>query len=170
MNRLPETPFSGGPATARVLVDLVREQLAAGDLAAARRSADEALFVLESVSDERAVRAVADASVVLGEAFVLLEDAHRAKARFTCAIEVFDEAHDLPSAARARFGLARAMLALRDPAARPIFEDAGTIFEELGDEPSVLAIDRALREADAELEHCPSSFRKPSTVPPPRLS
>jgi hypothetical protein len=158
--------FAGGPETARVLADLVHEHLVAGDRGGARRAAEDALRVVERMQD---TRSVAEASLVLAEALALLHEAHLAKERFTSAIEAFDHARDARGAARARLGLARTMLALRDPAARPVLEDAGTLFEELGDEAAVLAIDRELRQADAELEDCPSSFRKPSTIPPPPL-
>ena len=75
-------------------------------------------------------------------------------------------------AARARLALGRALLAASDLAGREILEDAGTCFEELGDEESMLAVDLALRDAAYVFEESPQSFqsgRRRSSVPPPRL-
>jgi hypothetical protein len=76
-------------------------------------------------------------------------------------------------AARARFALGRALLAASDPAGREILEDAGTCFEELGDEDAMLAVDLALRDASYTFEESPKSFqsgRHRSSVPPPRVA
>jgi len=89
----------------------------------------------------------------------MLHEAHRAKERLEIAVECFDGIGAQAESAKARFVLAKALLLLRDPSSRAVFEDAGTIFEELGDEDSVLAIDRCLREAEADFEdESPRSF------------
>jgi len=74
-----------------------------------------------------------------------------------------DAKTDRAAAARACFTLGRALLALHDPMGRPLIEDAGTCFEELGDQPAVRAVDAALRAA--VIEESPSSFqsRPPGT-------
>jgi hypothetical protein len=154
MNRL-DLPFDGFPLAARALAESARDHLAAGETAEARRCSQEALLVIDTIADTRAHGHV---SLLLGDVLLSLYEAHRARERFEAAIGAFDVAKDPRLAADARVGLAKAMLMLRDPAARAVLEDAGTIFEELRDEQEVLAIDRALREADAELEGCPSSF------------
>ncbi|HSO35334.1 MAG TPA: hypothetical protein VLT33_22550 [Labilithrix sp.] len=68
-----------------------------------------------------------------------------------------DATTDRGAAARARFALGRALLALQDPTGRQLVEDAGTCFEELGDQPSVHAVDAALRTAG--IEESPRSFQ-----------
>lgn len=153
-----DLPFDGFPKAAQALATSAREHLAAGELAEARRAAEDALLVIDTIADRRAHGEVC---LVLGDVLLALSEAHRAKERFAAAANVFDAEGDLRRSARARVGLARAMLMLRDPAARAVLEDAGTIYEELGDEREVLAIDRALREADAELEGAPISFHVP---------
>jgi hypothetical protein len=150
-----DLPFDGFPRAARSLAEAARDHVAAGDLREARRAAEDALLVIDTIADSRAHGEVC---LVLGDVLLALSEAHRARERFAAAVNVFDAGNDLPAAARARMGLARAMLMLRDPAARAVLEDAGTIFEEIGDERAVRAVDRALREADADLEGCPSSF------------
>jgi hypothetical protein len=45
-----------------------------------------------------------------------------------------------------------------EPAARGILEDAGDLFEDLGDEPTVRAIDLTLREVQNDFEESPRSF------------
>jgi hypothetical protein len=147
--------FAGFPRAARTLAEAARDHFAAGEMTDARRAAEDALLVIDTIGN---ARDVGEVSLVLGDVLLGLYEGHRARERFAAAVVAFDEKNDLASAARARLGLARAMLMLRDPAARTVLEDAGTIFEELGDEPQVLAVDRALREADADLEGCPTSL------------
>lgn len=66
---------------------------------------------------------------------------------------------DLASA-RARLALGQALLAAGEPAAREILEDAGTCFEELGDEASMIEVDAALRDAAESIEESPRSFHR----------
>ncbi|MDB4944259.1 MAG: hypothetical protein JWP97_3793 [Labilithrix sp.] len=68
-------------------------------------------------------------------------------------------------AALARFALGRALLAQHDPEGRRLLEDAGTCFEEIGDEAAVLAIDAALRQAAEVIEECPRSFASVPRTP-----
>jgi hypothetical protein len=122
----------------------------------ARRATEDALLVVDDITD---ARALGEVSLLLGEALVSLHEAHRAKERLEIAVEAFDDVGARAEGAKARFVLAKAMLLLRDPAARAVLEDAGTLFEELGDEEAVLAIDRTLREAEADFaEESPRSF------------
>jgi hypothetical protein len=95
--------------------------------------------------------------VAVGE----LDDARRVVADATRLLDAVaeDARADRRVAARARLGLGRALLALGNPAGRQLLEDAGTCFEELGDEAAVLAIDTALREAAAAIEESPRSFQ-----------
>lgn len=65
---------------------------------------------------------------------------------------------DRRAEARARRALGEALVAEGDPAGREELEDAGTLFEELGDEAAVLGIDAALREIDRRSEVSPRSF------------
>jgi hypothetical protein len=83
-----------------------------------------------------------------------------------------DAQGDRVAGARARLALGRALLAAADPAGREILEDAGTCFEELGDEDSMLAVDLALRDAAGDFEESPRSFQsgaRRSSIPPPRV-
>ena len=102
------------------------------------------------LSDTASARAMAGE---LDEARRLTIDA----ARLLGAVDT-DARSDLRIAALARFALGRALLALEDPAGRALLEDAGTAFEELGDEATVLAIDAALRAAATVIEESPRSF------------
>lgn len=74
------------------------------------------------------------------------------------ALALFGEARDAQAIARASFELGEALLALGDPTCRELLEDAGTLFEDLGDEQAVLRIDRLLRLAEASIEESPRSF------------
>ena len=123
----------------------------------ARRATEDALLVVDDLKD---TRALGEVSLLLGEALVSLHEAHRAMERLEIAVDCFDELGAKAEGAKARFILAKAMLLLRDPAARAVLEDAGTLFEELGDEEAVLAIDRTLREAEADFSggESPRSF------------
>jgi hypothetical protein len=153
--------FDGFPRAARSLAEAARDHLAAGETTEARRAAEDALLVIDTIADERTHGEV---SLVLGGVLLALYEAHRARERFEAAVIAFDELQDRVSAAHSRLGLARAMLMLRDPAARAVMEDAGTIFEELGDDEQVLAIDRALREMEADFESCPTSFHASASI------
>jgi hypothetical protein len=148
-------PFVGGPDSARLLAAMAVEHVADRQMDHARRATEDALLVVDGIKD---TRTVGEVSLLLGEALVSLHEAHRAKERLEIAVESFDEIGAQAEAAKARFILARAMMLLRDPAARAVLEDAGTLFEELGDEEAVLAIDRALREVEADIAESPRSF------------
>lgn len=132
------------------------------ELALGQHAAEDAIVLIDRLvaqgrSEER--RAAAEAAIMTGEALHTLHDAHRAARCFGLAVDVLARHDDaLAHAARARVGLAKALRTLSDPAARAIFEDAGELYEELGDERAVREIDLALRELQAELEESPRSF------------
>jgi hypothetical protein len=75
------------------------------------------------------------------------------------AVRVFDAQGDRASSAHARFELGLALIAEGEAAGREILEDAGTCFEEMGDETSVLAVDLALRGAADLIAESPRSFQ-----------
>lgn len=153
------------PSAVHVLAELALEQIAAGHHEAARRVTEDALGLLRTAAGRDRI-AAARASLVVGDALLGLHEAHRAKAAFSEAAAAFDDAEPTPeslsSAAQARLGLARALVMLGDPSARAVLEDAGTIFEELGDDEAVRAIDRELREIQAAVEESPRSFHSAS--------
>jgi hypothetical protein len=66
---------------------------------------------------------------------------------------------DRTAAAMALRALGDRLFERRDPAARAVLEDAGSLFEELGDEKAVLEIDQALRALADEIEESPRSFQ-----------
>ncbi len=140
---------------ARVLAELAIERAARGDAQIARQSVEDATVLLDA-ADEPVARA--RISLSLGEALLLLHEAHRAKARFAQALHVLEAEEDLAGSARALLGLGRALHMLGDAAARNAFEDAGLLYEDLGDEATVRAIDRELRALEAEIEESPRSF------------
>jgi hypothetical protein len=141
---------------ARMFVELAVHQVVVRDIDAARRSAEEALVLLGLVED-RQVRA--NLSLTLGEVLLELHDAHRARARFETAIAIFDELDMTSAAARGRIGLSRALTMLGDPFARTILEDAGTVFEDLGDHETVREIDSELRALSADFADAPMSIK-----------
>lgn len=153
------------PSAVHVLAELALEQIAAGRHEAARRVTEDALGLLRTAAGRDRI-AAARASLLVGDALLGLHEAHRAKAAFEEAAASFDESEPTPeslsSAAQARLGLARALVMLGDPSARAVLEDAGTIFEELGDDAAVRAIDRELREIQAAFEESPRSFHSAS--------
>ena len=154
---VPSTmPTGGWSKMARVLVEMAVHQVVVGELEEARRSANDALLLVDLVDEPRTH---AELSLALGDVLVEVSEAARAQVRFEAAIAIFERQHDVRGAARARLSLARAMAALRDPTACAILEDAGTVFEDLGEEDVVSAIDLELREVSAEL--APVSFRVP---------
>lgn len=127
----------------------------------AERAANDALKMAPSLlatEDEPGRLAVANAMVLTGDAFVLLSDMERAAEAFEIAVTAFDALGDLGGAARARFGLSTVLRDLRDPRARAVLEDAGELFEEAGDQTTVLVIDRLLREMRTDFEETPRSF------------
>lgn len=75
------------------------------------------------------------------------------------ALSMFGHAHDAPTIARASLDLGEALVALGDPTCRELLEDAGTLFEDMGDEEAVLRVDRLLRTAQATIEESPRSFQ-----------
>ena len=137
-------PTGGWERMVLVLSETALQHVARRELDDARRAATDALLLLESVHDPRAL---ADASLRLVEVLLELSEAHRAHERFVTASNAFGALGDTLSAARAVVGLARALVHLGDPTAQAAFEDAGTLYEEIGDEDAVLAIAAELREA-----------------------
>lgn len=110
--------------------------------------------VLSRAPDTNAAHAL----LTKGEALLATHDAHRAKARFQDALATFEAEDDRPGTARALLGLARALHMLGDAAARAALEDAGLLYEDLGDDTTARAIDRELRALEAEIEESPRSF------------
>jgi hypothetical protein len=154
-------PYAASSVTCELLAAMALEHVMNDEPSLARRAAEDALLMIESLaSSPRPSDRVtgAEAGLKAGEAFLLLHEAHRAKGCFDIAIRSFDAERDLPHAAQARVGLAKALLALRDPSARAVLEDAGEIFEDLGDEEAVFAIDFVLRQAQADFDESPRSF------------
>jgi hypothetical protein len=154
---IPSTMPTGGWARlAGVLTEMAVHHVVVQEIDAARRAANDALLLIDMIEEDVAR---AELSITLGEVLVSVHEAHRARERFETAIAVFDARKLLASAARARVGLARSMTMLHDPVARALYEDAGTVFEDLGDEDAVRMIDIELREIEAELEESPTSFQ-----------
>lgn len=170
---VPAMPTAAWPATCEALARLALEHATAGDHVLARRASGDAMLMLDSLLDEPTMRqarsddlyVAAGAALTTGEALLLLEEAQRAKACFTTAARIFDSLRDLRKAADARVALAKALLALHDPSARAVLEDAGELYEELDDEQAARAIDFALRQANAELEESPRSFHAAAVLP-----
>lgn len=167
-------PYAAGASTCELLATMALDHAVAAersmsgsvDHTLARRAAEDALLAIEALASSRREsdrRGAARAALTTGHAFLLLHEAHRAKAAFETAALVFDLASDRARAAEARVGLAKALLALHDPSARAVLEDAGELFEDLGDEAAVRAIDLALRQAEAEFQESPRSFHASTT-------
>ena len=74
------------------------------------------------------------------------------------ALSAFGDATDAEAIARASVDLGEALVLLGDPTCREILEDAGTLFEDLGDEAGILRVDTLLRTAQATIEESPRSF------------
>ncbi len=156
---------TGRPLGCEALATMALDHALANEHLLARRAADEALATIETLASHRDQRgAVARSAHTLGEAFLALHEALRARHSFELAIRIFDIESDMSRAADARVGLAKALLALRDPSARAVLEDAGDIFEDIGDEKAALAIDFALRQAEADFEESPRSFHARSAT------
>lgn len=75
------------------------------------------------------------------------------------ALAMFESAYDPATIARASLDLGEALVVLGDPTCRELLEDAGTLFEDLGDEEAVIRVDRLLRTAQATIEESPRSFQ-----------
>ena len=148
-------PTGGWNRMVLLLAEMGVHQVALGENEQARRTVNDGLLLLPSVRDAFASAA---ASMLFGEALLGLHEAHRARERFDVAAAIYDELGDMAAAARARVGLARALVLLRDPSARAVLEDAGDLYEELGDQEAMRSIDFELRETAADFEESPRSF------------
>lgn len=173
----PEVPSSRHPsgivrisrgadyaATARTLAELAVEHALAGDAGSARAFADDAAVLLATVDPSR-TPAAAPSFLALGRAMLAVSEAHRAEAAFEDAVVAFEASGDRHASAHAQLGLAEALLALHDPRARIILEDAGAIFEDLEDAEAVLAVDLAIRDAEARFQASPRSFAVAFSAP-----
>jgi hypothetical protein len=157
-------PYAASSGTCELLAKMAHEH-ASGEQQLARRACEDAMLMIEQLADSRrqSDRALAaNAAFSTGEVLLTLHEAHRAKSCFEIAAHYFDSANDIARAARARLGLANALLTLGDPSARAMLEDAGELFEDLGDEQAVIQIDLALRQAQADFDESPRSFHSSS--------
>ncbi|HSO35333.1 MAG TPA: hypothetical protein VLT33_22545 [Labilithrix sp.] len=103
--------------------------------------------------------ALAAAMLDQAEALLARDELEEAGARFQTAAHAFDAVGDAAGSARALLGLGRVLLGLEDPACRAVLEDAGTCFEDLGDEAGVRHVERLLRAAESSVEaRSPRSF------------
>jgi hypothetical protein len=165
---VPAMPFTGFPSTCESLSQMALEHLRQDEPVLARRAAEDSLLMIEQLAEGRreSDRATAaNAALATGDAFLQLHEAHRAKNCFEIAARHFDRTNDLAHAAEARVGLAKALLTLRDPSARQILEDAGELFEDLGNDARAREIDLQLRQAQAEFEcESPRSFHASSVT------
>lgn len=78
--------------------------------------------------------------------------------RYQAAARTYDELGDAAGGARALLGLGRVLLGLEDPACREVLEDAGTKYEDLGDDVAVHQVDGLLRAAERAIDESPRSF------------
>lgn len=158
----PSTPFrTKAIDCARALAEVALERAKDRDFETARSSVGDALLVLDAADDPRAAARV---WILLGEALVELHEARRAQERFEAALVVLGPTEDVAGRARALLGTARSLQMLGDPAARAAYEEAGDLYEDIGDEPTVRRIDRELRAIEAELEESPRSFQSCSRI------
>lgn len=156
------TPFHARALDgARALAELALERAGHRDHETARDAITDALLVLDAADDPPGAARV---WILIGEALLALYDAPRARERFAAALVVLDRTTDLAACARALLGIARALSMLGDPAARTAYEDAGHLYEDLGDDATVRAIDRELRAIEAVIEESPRSFSSSSRI------
>lgn len=102
---------------------------------------------------------IAASALAEGEALLATDALEQAGERFQAAARAFDELGDAAGGARASLGLGRVLLGLEDPACREVLEDAGTLFEDLGDEAGVRQVEQLLRAAESSFEQeSPRSF------------
>jgi hypothetical protein len=144
-------------STARIMANLATEHAAEGDLDTARSFANDAALLLGPVDPSRSPEA-ANAFLAIGHAMLTVSEAHRARAAFEDAALGFEARGEQSAAAHARLGLASALLSLHDPTARIALEDAGAVFEDLGDVAMVEAVELAIRDAEARFQTSPRSF------------
>lgn len=144
-------------ATARTMADLALESAVAGDLAAARSFAEDAAVLLSPVDPGETPEA-GDAFLALGHAMLATSEVHQARSAYEDAIVAFERAEDRRCVAHARLGLAHALLELHDPSSRVVLEDAGAVFEDLGDQAMIASVDACIRDAEARFSSSPRSF------------
>lgn len=75
------------------------------------------------------------------------------------ALSAFRDATDAGAIAQASVDLGEALVVLGDPTCRELLEDAGTLFEDLGDDDGIRRVDTLLRTAQATIEESPRSFQ-----------
>jgi hypothetical protein len=109
----------------------------------------------EPQRSDRLLGALAEMAVTFARCGELAAARHAADE----ALGMFRDAHDAAAIARASLDLGEALLVLGDPTCRELLEDAGTLFEDLGDEAAVLCVDALLRTAQASIEESPRSFQ-----------
>jgi hypothetical protein len=125
--------------------------------AASREGEAEALALLVRLGDD----------AFPGRILAALGSLDEATAALGAAVRHADAFGDPLTGARARHALGLALWAQADPRCRAALEDAGTMFEELGDDFAVRAIDGLLRDLEEDFEESPRSFQSASPVPPP---
>jgi tetratricopeptide (TPR) repeat protein len=156
------TPFRDRAVdSARALAELAIERATHRDPQTARNAVEDALLLLDAADDPAAAARI---WILLGDALLVLSEARRAQERFEAAFVVLDAQKDVADRARALYGTARALQMLGDASARTAYEEAGDLYEDLGDERMVRAIDRELRAIAADIEESPRSFQSSSRI------
>lgn len=161
----PALPSDRSSKLVMVLVEIALQHLSLGDRDESRRTIADALVVLETVTDEATI---ARASLLLGEALLVLDVPKHAEPRFVRAREIYERFNDQRFTIRATLGLGRTLIALDDQVGCDVLR---TLRAKCEKEPAALAaIDAALKEAD-KIFDTPRSvhtgYGRPVTISPP---
>ncbi|MBL8611864.1 MAG: hypothetical protein JNL38_31255 [Myxococcales bacterium] len=134
---------------------------------AARDAVSQAAPLFWERTDEAAA---ARAALRVGDACLLIGQARQAVSKFELALALYGDLGDRVMAAHAGLGLGRALVALGDPGAIPLFESAAGVFADVGDDEALARVTRLLDEAE-EAIHAPSGIYpvgvRSRTIPPP---
>ncbi len=100
-----------------------------------------------------------------GEALLASGALEQARGYFQFARGAFERVDDRSGNARALLGLGRVLLGLEEPSSREALEDAGTVFEDLGDDEGMRHVEQLLRAAESSVEReSPRSFHSAGSL------
>jgi hypothetical protein len=169
--RLPSEPPAPMPIDRSrrallLLAEMVRHYVSLGEHDAARRAIGDATVLENEVHDPDTL---ALAAIHIGEALLALDSPQHAQPRFARAYAFYERARDRRWAARARFGLGRALVALDDPMGIDVLVEARQLCASAGDTTMLAHIDVAIGAA-TEMHDGRAGYGRPVSVAPPPSS
>jgi hypothetical protein len=137
-------PLDRRQALLNLLAEAAVHHMTVGELDECRRVVADAIALMDDIVDPAII---ARTSLLTGEALVELDSPNHAKLRLEVAVRFYEGERDLKLLARARVGLARALVLLEDPRGLELLHEVHADATSRGDLATIARIEAILPEA-----------------------